>query len=249
MARPGKNKSRLLIKLEFFGFYLIYMTVRLLPLKFGYRLSRGLFHALYRLDVRHRGRTVQHILHAGIVSGRGAAEKMARRSYDQFSRLLIEVLKARQRYEPKSVAIVGDREGCRFFSRTEAEAAPQMIVISAHYGNWEIAGKAIAEKSGRPLTSMMRGFDNPHIGKLILGNRVGAGHATVNKRCGVRPLLRAMARRENLAILIDQHAGAGEGVTCSFFGHPAKVHKTPALLHFEDRNSDCAGSDAALGGA
>ena len=96
---------------------------------------------------------------------------MARSSYEQFSRLLIEVVKARQLYVPERIAVTGDPEGCRFFLSRDGEPAPQMILITAHYGNWEIAGSAIAEKAGRAMTSMMRGFDNPYIGRLILQNR------------------------------------------------------------------------------
>lgn len=233
MVHHSKNKSQVQIRLELLGFYLIYISIRLLPLKQGYHLAQWLFRILYRLDSRHRRRTIQHILHAGIVKKREEAEQMARDSYEQFSRLLIEILKSDQFYEPERITVSGNHAGCRFFTDYASQPAPQMILISAHYGNWEIAGNAIAEKSGRPLTSMMRGFDNPRIGKLILRNRVGSGHTSVDKCQGIRPLLRAIARQENLALLIDQHAGAGEGVTCSFFGHPAKVHKTPALLYLK----------------
>lgn len=233
MAHSKRCKPQWLLGLEFSGFYFLYTLIGSLSLKAGYRLGRILFSILFLLDARHRKRTIQHILHSGIAGNRAEAEKMARSSYEQFSRLLIEVVKARQLYVPERIAVTGDPEGGRFFLSRDGEPAPQMILITAHYGNWEIAGSAIAEKAGRAMTSMMRGFDNPYIGRLILQNRTGAMHTAVDKRLGLRPMLRAVAQKENLAILIDQHAGAGEGVECSFFGHPAKVHKTPALLHLK----------------
>ena len=36
-----------------------------------------------------------------------------------------------------------------------------------------------------------------------------------------------------ITMLIDQHAAGSEGVECEFFGHPARVHMTPALLHLK----------------
>ena len=147
MAHSKRCKPQWLLGLEFSGFYFLYTLIGSLSLKAGYRLGRILFSILFLLDARHRKRTIQHILHSGIAGNRAEAEKMARSSYEQFSRLLIEVVKARQLYVPERIAVTGDPEGCRFFLSRDGEPAPQMILITAHYGNWEIAGSAIAEKA------------------------------------------------------------------------------------------------------
>ena len=77
----------------------------------------------------------------------------------------------------------------------------------------------------------MRHFSNPRVGELILNNRRAPNHILADKRRGVRPLLKALNNREIATMLIDQHASSKEGVECEFFGHPARVHMTPALLH------------------
>ena len=106
-----------------------------------------------------------------------------------------------------------------------------LILVSAHYGNWELAGGAISRLIGRNMTSLGRAFSNPLIGELFMRHRATPTHRPVDKRRGMRPLLRALERHEIATVLIDQHASTGEGVECEFFGHPARVHMTPALLH------------------
>ena len=43
----------------------------------------------------------------------------------------------------------------------------------------------------------------------------------------------SLIKGKNVTMLIDQHAAGNEGVECVFFGHPARVHMTPALLHLK----------------
>jgi len=84
-----------------------------------------------------------------------------------------------------------------------------------------------------PMTSLMRSFENPKIGDLIINHRAGSTHTVHEKSKGIRPLLKALNANQIATVLIDQHASGNEGVECIFFGHPAKVHMTPALLHLK----------------
>ena len=67
----------------------------------------------------------------------------------------------------------------------------------------------------------------------VLNHRGGDLHDLVDKHEGIRPILRAAAAGRNITMLIDQHAAGAEGVDCEFFGHPARIHMTPALLHLK----------------
>ena len=88
----------------------------------------------------------------------------------------------------------------------------QVIIITAHFGNWEVAGEAFSEKARRPMLSMMRSFGNPLIGRMILAHRAGKMHELVDKTEGIRPVLRAINKGKNVTMLIDQHAAGSEGV-------------------------------------
>jgi KDO2-lipid IV(A) lauroyltransferase len=81
----------------------------------------------------------------------------------------------------------------------------------------------------------MRRLSNPKLGDFIYSNRQGQMHKTVSKDKGIRPLLSTLKEGGSIAIVADQHASTSEGVETVFFGHPARSHATPALLHLKTK--------------
>lgn len=234
MAKEKREKSKFRIYAEYIPFRILYSFFHALPLKVGYALSGFLFRLLFLADRRHRKRTIQHVMHAGLFTDRKEARDFALKSYLEFSKLFIEIIKMDQLYTKDKISIVSPVEGNSLLGPAAGESqGPQHIIVTAHYGNWEVAGTAFSEQANRPMSSFMRPFANPLIGKLILDQRAGDLHHLIDKHEGIRPILRAAAAGRNITMLIDQHAAGSEGVDCEFFGHPARIHMTPALLHLK----------------
>ena len=228
------EESRWRIRLEYYPLKLLYHIIRLLPLPCAYRFARFIGRLLYRVDSLHRKRTVEHILHAKVTADPKAARKMARRVFEHFSMLLIEIFKADQCFDLNKVRLVGDPETIRrCFPHDGQPAGESCIIVTAHYGNWEIAGGAMALLAGNPLVSLMRPFSNPLIGEMILRNRRTPVHEVLDKSGGIRGVLKALRTHKNIALLIDQHAAESEGVENVFFGQPCRTHTSPALLHLK----------------
>ena len=232
MARSRHEKSKFRIYLEYYPFLLLYQVLHLMPLKWGYAFSDVLFRLLFFVDRKHRVRSIQHLMHAGIAKDHKEAVRMAAVSIRQFGKLLVEIVKMDQLYSPDKITVSGDQETIDYAASPDHENH-QVIIITAHFGNWEVAGEAFSEKARIPMLSMMRSFGNPLIGRMILAHRAGKMHELVDKTEGIRPVLRAINQGKNVTMLIDQHAAGNEGVECVFFGHPARVHMTPALLHLK----------------
>ena len=232
--RHKKPKSTFRIWWEYLLFSLACGIMRLLPLKWGYRFSEGLLLLLFRFGRMRTARTIQHVRHSGIVADDAAARELARRAFVESGKLLAEVFKSDQCFRQDKLVVNAPESTLDYLL---AERNPDhfdgVIMVTAHFGNWEISGRALTGLTGRGLTSLMRSFSNPKIGEIILRHRAAPMVTLVDKKYGVRPLLRALHRREIATVLIDQHAAASEGVICEFFGHPARVHMTPALLHLK----------------
>lgn len=230
--KKRKSKGLFRIWLEFIPFWCLYMFIRMLPLKTAYCLSRFLFRILFRIDKRHSVRSVKHILHAGITKDENEATRIAMQAYVSFSQLLVEIIKLSQLYSPDKITYTGNPDTIReVFEHKEKNI--NVIIITAHYGNWELAGSAWAEKTGIPMVSIMRPFGNPLIGKYILRNRESGIHQSVPKEGGIKGLLKALRDGKTIAVLADQHAGSNEGVETLFFGQPCRTHSSPALLHLK----------------
>ena len=227
-----KSSPKWLIYMEYIPFYLLYHFLHRISLKTAYRLSGFLVTLLYYLDIRHRNRTISHLLHAGVAGNRKEAAAMAKKTFLEFSKLLVEIVKMDQCYDPAKIRVAGPQKTIdAVLSREHPNR--NVIITTAHYGNWEVAGTAFSEYSGINMLSIMRPFDNPLVGELILAHRRSKVHELVDKQGSIRPVLKALQQGRNISILIDQHASHQEGVENVFFGHPCRTHMTPALLHLK----------------
>jgi KDO2-lipid IV(A) lauroyltransferase len=230
------KKKTFLINFEFFFFRLAMNVVKILPLWFCFKIATLGGRLFFIFDKRHRNRTIQHLLHAGVVKTKAEAVALTSRNFIHFAKVGLEIFKCRQLMTRKNIANILTISGSEqsknlFFSQTgKSESA---IVICAHFGNWEAAGQGITITSGIPLLSVMRPFDNPKIGDYINSRREGHAHEVVAKKGAIRPLLVAIKKGYSIAIMADQHAGESEGVVVDFFGHPASTHSSPALLHLK----------------
>ena len=234
-SRIKKPKSKFRIWREYIFFSLMYRILRALPLRWGYRLSALGMRVFFRFSRTHSRRSFQHVLHSGIVgTDEREARKLAKRSFVESGKLLAEIAKSDLLFRQETfVADAPESTLDYVLAERNPEDFRGLIMVTAHFGNWEIAGRALTGLTGRRITSLMRSFSNPKIGDLILSHRAAPMVTLVDKKHGIRPLLRALDRREIATVLIDQHAKQREGVVCEFFGHPARVHMTPALLHLK----------------
>lgn len=230
MAKHERSKFRIYI--EFAPFWLLYRVMHFVPLGKAYAFGEFLFSLLFIVDFKHRERAIDHILHAGIVSTRKEAYAMARKSFTEFSKLLVEIVKMDQCYKPEKINIIGSKPAIDYALSKEGKNQ-NVIIITAHYGNWEIAGTAFSDASRNNMLSIMRPFDNPLVGEMILKNRRSKVHELVNKKVSIKPVLKALSEGLNISVLIDQHASSKESVETVFFGQPCNTHMTPALLHLK----------------
>ena len=234
MGGKKKQRSELFDNVEFGIFLLTVWVFRSLSLKNAYRLSKAIFVLLYYIDFKHRTRVIQHLLHSGMAATREEAVSLAKKNCDHMAKVLVEITKIDQcingeNYKEKLSVKVSDPKAREILTGKPR----QVIVITAHLGNWELAGSAYCWQGDVNMTSIMRPLNNPKIGDYVYRHRTNSRHQTVSREKGLRPLLKALNAGDTLAIVADQHARTGEGVETLFFGHPVRTHATPALLHLK----------------
>lgn len=95
------------------------------------------------------------------------------------------------------------------------------IFITAHTGNWEIAGGSSLIHAGIALDIVYRAPNNPWVDRLLNKIRTMNGEIlTIPKsRTGVRQIMQSLKDGRHVGILIDQKYNAG--IPASFFDHPA----------------------------
>lgn len=102
-----------------------------------------------------------------------------------------------------------------------------VVLVSAHYGNWEMIGPRLAY-AGYRVNGISRTADDPGMDRLIGGVRSRLCRQ-IPRAQAAREGLAALRRNEVLAIMLDQNTLKG-GVFVPFFGHPASTATGPAAF-------------------
>lgn len=109
------------------------------------------------------------------------------------------------------------------------EKGKGVILLSAHFGNWELLSAAIA-LWGYPLNVVVRKLDNPILDTFVEGVRTRFGTRVIDKRASMRRLVELLKAEEMVGVLLDQNTIRREGVFVDYFGRPACTNKGLASL-------------------
>lgn len=112
--------------------------------------------------------------------------------------------------------------------REVMERGQGAILISAHYGNWELIPLVVAARGYRPHM-VMRDLDHPALTRFNEEIRRALGQGIVDRKAAARPAMECLRRNEALLVLLDQNMAHG-AVWVDFFGVPAATAAGPAIL-------------------
>lgn len=102
------------------------------------------------------------------------------------------------------------------------------VVISAHYGNFELGGYLLG-LFGLPTHTIARTLDNPYVDRFVNEFRGRTGQYILAKNGSADEVDRVLSAGGILTLLGDQHAGP-KGCWVDFFGKPASTHKAVSLF-------------------
>lgn len=112
--------------------------------------------------------------------------------------------------------------------RIAARTGKAVLLLSGHYGNWELLG-AYVRRLGYPVDLLVKRQSDERSDKLMNLARHKQGVGVIYTDTGMRSLVDAVRNRRFVAILADQYGGA-ESETVKFFGIDTLVPSGPAVL-------------------
>jgi KDO2-lipid IV(A) lauroyltransferase len=104
-----------------------------------------------------------------------------------------------------------------------------VILIAAHFANWELLGAAIKSRFAN-FTAIARPMRNPFVENWLKVKRGDSGMDIILHRNAVRASLKWIKSGNIIGILVDQNLYTG-GEFVDFFGRPAATTTLPAILH------------------
>ncbi len=205
------------------------LLARILPFRAASAVGACLGQIAFWALARRRRIAVQNIRTAlGPEFGGVPARKLARRSFVQIGRSFMEFL-ALPRLGPEGilsrVELVGYEPAL-----TRAREGRGAVMVTAHYGNWELCGAAL-RAAGAPVRYLLPPQTNEESDRYFDRIRSGLGIEPVKIGYGMRGALQALRRGAILGMLPDQDARR-VGIHVPFFGRPASTHTGPARLAY-----------------
>ena len=153
-------------------------------------------------------------------------DELTLRLFQNFAMCFSDLVSTNRRPSEELAAYVNRIEG----AEDVAGLSGGLISVTAHVGNWEMAGRLLAGRSARPTHVVVTPDEAPELGRWV--RRDGDGVRFVPRAdpgIGITLLL-ALRRGEVVALQGDRAIGTRGDVLIPFFGRPAPFPLGPFLL-------------------
>ena len=227
MARKKKRFR----KAKWLAEYMLAMSlagfVKLLPFRLASGLGGFLGELAYKLDKRHQIVIIENLQNSFKGITQDEIRKTGLSVYNNVGRHAVEFIQSGRygrggledrfsfvNYESYERAVAGGRG---------------VLILTAHIGSWELMGLAQSIKRP-PISFVVRPLDNPYLDRAVSRIRTRYGNSIINKKMGMKEILKTLKGGGSVAILLDQNVSRGEGVFVDFFGRPACTNRGLALI-------------------
>jgi KDO2-lipid IV(A) lauroyltransferase len=104
-----------------------------------------------------------------------------------------------------------------------------VILLSAHFGNWEYMATSIGVQLNIPLAVVVKNQRNPHVTEWMNRVRAKWSNTVVPLGISIREVYQTLKEKQIVAIVADQR-GSEDSIKVNFFGRNISVHTGPASL-------------------
>lgn len=137
-------------------------------------------------------------------------------------------------------------EGLEYLEQLKANNSGAFL-MTAHIGFWE-AGTILLPKLGFPCDFVAKTIRNPFVDQFFKHQRESSGSQCIDSKKGARRIVKSLANKRFVCLLLDQHISKKHSVIVDFFNRPAYAtpiipqialkNKTPIVPVFIYRNED-----------
>ena len=207
------------------GFYTLKFLIFILPSSLQKMLAKFLAFAFMKLK-KKRFHVVMTNLNLAFGETKSKEEKLeiAKKCYYNFAKYLgINFILNQNTTKQKILKQVVFKN--EHFLLDAIRSGRPIIVTTAHFGQWEIFGLAVAAHFG-PSSVLGRRLDSSVMDKILKANRAQFDVELIDKDGGAKDILKALKARRIVGILVDQNTAPKDGIKVQFFGKD--VLHTPA---------------------
>ena len=203
---------------------------KIMPKSFIYRMMKGLTLLIYRIDKKRRHLTIRNLTMAFPEKDENEILELSRKVYIELSKTVTEILLMFIGKFNIDEAIRNKEEAETKLHKIVQNSPQGVIVVTAHFSNWELAAHFLA-KSGLPMLAIGRKGNNKLIDqKITIPFRNKYGNKAISKGKAMIAMAKRLKNGEAVGLLIDQKAGDQNSAKVDFFGMPAETTLSVAML-------------------
>ncbi len=189
------------------------------------RLGAKLGILAWRLDKKHRERTISNLALAFPELSDSKRVEMAKEVFRHFGRTAADFMRAEVRTAKEVLDSMEVENQENFKAAVCGEHG--VLAITGHFGNWERFGHWMTLQ-GHPLTVVARDANDSGINLAMARKREAQGVKVLSRGNTIRQIFSCLKANQAVAILPDQNSNEA---FVPFFGKPCGTVLGPAVLH------------------
>ena len=219
-----------MLEYMYLGLYRFFQALlKVLPDSLVRKLMYGLAWIAYTLSAKHRKRIDDNLT---LAYGKSLSEKEKKEiGIHAFMNLLDTVFGIVKRDGLSKEKVVQNVtfEGSEIIEAYQKEGK-NFILITGHYGNWELLSQSIAIAFDLTLVGVGRKIDSDAMDNILKKNREQFNVEMVYKKGAMKESIKAINQGKTLGILTDQAIRKNQSIDVTFFGKKATHTPLASIL-------------------
>jgi len=217
-------------KIEYSLVKLFLWLAKIAPKSFIYTTIKGLTLLVYHLDKKRRNLTITNLTMAFPEKTPEEITTLSKEVYTELSKTIAEILLMFTGRFDIDRSIKNVDEAQKKLQSIAKNCPNGVIVVTAHFSNWELAAHFLA-KNGLPMLAIGREGNNKLIDQNItIRFRNKYGNRATSKDKAMLAMLKTLKEGAAVGLLIDQKTEPHNSVKVDFFGKSADTTFSVAML-------------------
>ncbi len=217
-------------KIEYSLVKLFLLLAKIAPKSFIYTVMKGLALFVYHLDKQRRNLTALNLTMAFPKKTSKEIVTLSKQVYTELSITITQILLMFTGRFDIDAAIKNYDEAQKKLQYIAQNSPNGVIVMTAHFSNWELAAHFLA-KNGLPMLAIGREGNNKLIDqKITIPFRNKYGNRATSKDNAMLSMAKTLKKGNAVGLLMDQKSGQANSVKVDFFCAPAETTLSVAML-------------------
>lgn len=224
----AKNKPRRIVVFLLFKFSSFFIFI--LPIRFALKVGGILGIICFYLLKKEKRKALDH-LEIAFGNSKSTREKylIARRVFENLGKSLVEIVSL-SKFNKSNIDRYVEVKGIEAVDSLIKQGR-SAIMVSAHFGNWELLAHYFAIK-GYKVNVIARRVRMEQFENFLADIRKRHGLNILYRDASAREVIELLKKNEFVGIMPDQDMDSVAGVFVDFFGKKAHTPNGPAILNF-----------------